>query len=52
MRYFRIRLQIDIDRGEKHPFPIGGHDRFRDAFQEHHVFEGERMGVLTENGKS
>ena len=43
MRNFRVRLEIDIFRIEHHPFSIRRRHRRADAFELHHVFEGEWM---------
>ena len=43
MRNFRICLEIDVFAIERDPFSIGRRHRRTDAFQLHHVFEGEWM---------
>ena len=47
MRRLGVRLQINIDRGEQHPFPIRRNLRLLDALERHHVFKGERVFALS-----
>ena len=42
MRNLGVRLEVNVDRGEDDPFSIRRRDRFAQAFERHHIFEGER----------
>ena len=44
MGNLRVRLKIDIGRGEHDPFAVGRRHRFIDPFEFHHVLKPE--GVL------
>src|SRR6266566_7895448 len=50
MRNFRVRFQIDIFAIEHHPFSIRRRHRRADAFELHHVFEGEWMFATGDTG--
>ena len=51
MRDLRVRLKIDIFAVKYHPFAIRRRHRRADAFERHHVFEGEWtfLGCLRES---
>src|SRR6478752_5774340 len=50
MRDLCVRLQIDIFPIERHPFSIRRRHRGADAFELHHVFEGEWMFAAGDTG--
>src|SRR6267378_705640 len=50
MRDFRVCLEIDIFAIEHHPFSIRRRHRRADAFELHHVFEGEWMFATGDTG--
>src|SRR6266576_692441 len=50
MRDFRICLEIAIFAIEHHPFSIRRRHRRADAFELHHVFEGEWMFATGDTG--
>src|SRR6266404_2269725 len=50
MRDFRVCLEIDIFCLKHHPFSIRRRHRRADAFELHHVFEGEWMFATGDTG--